>query len=385
MYGGVKWAMIIVCNKGNSGRTITRDSSGSLVLESKEGESAILLRECSHDYDAAVMPGGEINVFAVSESGTLYRIRCSKDETKATAILDSREAGKKIGALRCLALGGTVHLFYCVESKARYMLVHHILSGDSVAGQPRVLDYIGAKCCYGICSDDSYNINILYVDESEKLKCVTYKNSQKTYAASVTQCGDTIRALCPVVHGDSLYAAYLSRTREYNVINVLRLSDGVSKTVGFGVDLLSEPCMFEYGDGLCVQWCEKGYAFECRTENDMEFCKPVSLGKSLQTAYLRSEENGRLGKIDKCAVSASGSIYKSALSAFESACGENRCKTAGEEVAEYAERNLKSMAGANDSDDEYSISKRLSEIESRLDEISEYLMKNVMSKGEKTE
>lgn len=253
----------------------------------------------------------------VSLNGSLLYLRYTSGVWNKYTVLDSKGGGKRINSVKLIKFNGRLHAFYCVEYEGRMMLVHHISEGCEFKREPHVIDYINLRCAYDIRLDDNFNIHILYADENSYLKYAVFVNSKKNYTTSEIGCEDEIRSVNCAFYNDELYAAYLSRERDYNVINCIKTSIGEKHMVGFGVDALSEPCIFVSGDDLYIQWCEKGYAFECSIDDKFKISKPLSLGRSAGILKLRSFENETVSFLDKCAANRSKNPFPSAQSAFE--------------------------------------------------------------------
>lgn len=332
----------IIVSEKNAKDKIFSVNSNELTVVTHGGKPEILCKNVSSDFDVVAENGGAVSVMIVSLNGSLIYLRYVLGEWKKYTVLDSRGGGKRINGVKLVKLNGRIHAFYCIEYERRMMLVHHISEGNEFVREPYVIDYISLRCSYDVCVDDSMNIHIVYADEDSHIKYVTFSNSQKNYLSSEVGCDDEIRSVNCVFCGGFLYAAYLSRERDYNVINCIKIAEGEKHTVGFGVDALSEPCIFSSGGEICIEWCEKGYAFECSADKNFRFSKPFSLGRSDGILKIRSFENEAVSVIDKCAGNMSKKPFSSAKAVFEKTLVKEKRKfeIKGSEAERYAKSCL---------------------------------------------
>jgi len=278
----------------------------------------------------------------VTLSGNLVYLRNVLGNWDKKTVLDSRSESKKINNIKLVKINGRLHAFYSIEYDGRMMLVHHISFDDEFNSKPVVIDYISIRSIFHISVDSSFNIHIVYADEDSQIKYTTFINSSKSYSANKVNCEDKIRSINTVFFGNELYCTYLSKEKDYNVINCLRFSDNEKRTVGFGVDMMSEPCIFSFKDTLYIEWREKGYAFECSADRNFRFSKPFSIGISEKTLKLRSFTNEAVSFIDKCVANIYKRPFSSAKNVFERLSEKEKpaFKIKGSEVTAFQKESL---------------------------------------------
>ncbi len=358
----------LVSERGVKDRLIYVNSDGELIFTVKGEKTEIICKDVSCDFDVTADRGG-VGIAVVSLAGALLYLNFSGGEWRKYTILDSRKSGKKINGVHLLKINGRLHAFYCIEYEGRMMLIHHIIDGER--REPSVIDYVGLRCVYDVCADENMNIHILYADESAHLKYTVFSNSQKRYVPSDFATDDEVRGVS-CVFADALCAAYLTREREYNVINCVNLSTGEKHTVGFGVDALSEPCIFTDGKTVFVQWCEKGYAFECSADGSFKFSRARSVGQSGGTLCVRSPYNESLLCIKRCAAAHTKTPLASAASVFSALCtaAKPAFEPKGTDVQKFAAQNAESFDEGYPKDVLYDLERRLGELEVRFDELA---------------
>ena len=333
---------VVLSEKNVKDKVFSINSLSELTVTSSGGREEVICKNSSVDFDVLAEEGDIISVLLVSLNGSLVYLRYVLGEWKKYILLDSRSGGKKINSIKLIKLNGRIHAFYCIEYEDRMMLVHHISEDDVFSREPVVIDYISAKCSYDICIDESMNIHILYADEDYKIKHTVFVNSRKNYSKSEINLEDEIRSINCAYFCGSVYAVYLSRERDYNVINCLKTENNEKHTIGFGVDALSEPCIFAADDEMYVEWREKGYAFECVSDASFKFSKPTSLGRSEKTVKIRCHENEAVSYIDKCALNMQLKPFTSCQNILKNLFDKKKpeFKVKGADVEEYASKRF---------------------------------------------
>lgn len=251
------------------------------------------------------------------------------------------------------------------------MLVHQISGEKSFDQKPQIIDYVDSRCVYDVCADDEMNIHIVYETEDMKLRCLRFLNSQKKHTKPADICEGDIRCINAVVYDHTLFAAYLSREREYNVINTVRADTSEKCAVGFGVDAISEPCIFSDGVKLYIQWCERGNSFECSSDEGFSFNRPYCAGMDAHIVRLKSSQSCNLIGIGKC-LWVKGSLTPSALKAYK-ACIVNltsEFKIKGSDAEDFARKSIDYIERKYES---AALEQRLFELEKRLDIIEKHI------------
>lgn len=375
---------VLICEKNSKDRIITVNSSNELLYTVRNEKTEIIYKNVSSDFDVISEGNGNIHIVIVSLTGALLYLRYSADGWKKYTVLDSRGSGKRINGVRLLNINGRINAFYCIEYESRMMLIHHIFDAADMSREPSVVDYVGLRCAYSVCTDDSFNIHIVFSGENSRLKYMIFSNSQKRYTACDVAPDDEIRAVSCVCVGGGICTAYLSREREYNVISCFRSDTGEKHTVGFGVDAISEPCIFSDGSSVYVQWCEKGYAFECSAGGDFKFGKTQSLGQTSGILRLRSSVSSEMRLIDKCAASLVKRPMMSAKEVFdkilEGAVGG--FEPVGSQVQKYARENENFIKDSFREDLYSGLEIRISDLENRLDALVKFLDSRPSDKAE---
>ena len=331
---------VLIFDNKSKDKVISVNSLNELLYSVKGEKTDIIYKNVSADFDVIAEESGAISILAVTLSGSLVFFKFLNGEWKKYTVLDSRSGGKKINAVKMLKINGRIHAFYCISYDGRMMLIHHIFEGTDFSREPQVVDYIGLRCAYSVCTDDSWNIHIMYSDENASLKYTVFSNSQKRYSASAVISEEEVRSINCVFSDNTVFAAYLSREHEYNVINCVRADNGEKHTVGFGVDSLSEPCIFTDGFKIYVQWCERGNSFECSAGFDFRFSKPVSIGQNAGILRVRCLKNESLAGINKCAGNKRG-----VLASAEGICRkftyekEPNFEAKGAQIEKFAQEN----------------------------------------------
>lgn len=333
--------VIITCNNLKEKRIFVNESN-ELLVTSPEEENYVLCDNVSRDFDAVAENNGMISVMAVATNGTLLYFRYVLGKWEKQIVLDCKSDSKKINNIKLIKLNGRIHAFYCIEYDEKMLLVHHISQNENFYTKPAVIDYINMRCIYHISVDYSFNIHIVYVDEDLQIKYKTFINSAKDYSDNKVNCDDKVRIINTVFFQNYLYCVYLSKERDYNVINCLNLSIDEKRTLGFAVGVLSEPCIFSNENTLYIQWRENGYAFECSAGIDFKFTKPFSLGCSENTLKLRSCANETVAFVDKCAANVYRRPFPSAKNIFDVLIKKKRqfFKTKGSEIEEFQKKSM---------------------------------------------
>jgi len=313
-----------------------------LTITSSGEEKYILCDNMSKDFDVIAENNGVISVMAIAINGTLIYFRYVSGRWEKQIVLDSKSESKKIHNIKLAKINGRIHAFYCVEYDDKMLLIHHISQNDSFYTKPAVIDYISTKCIYHISIDCSFNIHIVYADENLRMKYKTFIYSAKKYSDNTVNCEDRMQTINTMFFQNELYCVYLSKARNYNVINCLKLSNWERKTISFGVGTLGEPCIFGNDHVLYIHWLEKGYAFECSSENKMNFSKPFSLGRSDKLLKLRTFTNESVSFIDKCAENIYNKPFPSAKACFEFLCEKEKAvfKVKGSEIEEFQKKSM---------------------------------------------
>ncbi len=362
---------VLILGKNQDKTVITVNSESELIYIPANGRSEIIYKNMSTDFDVAVEEDKTIDVLAVTLSGTLVFLCYAENNWKIRTILDSRGDEKRINAVRLLKINSLIHIFYCISYEERMMLVHQISGEKSFDQKPQIIDYVDSRCVYDVCADDEMNIHIVYETEDMKLRCLRFLNSQKKHTKPADICEGDIRCINAVVYDHTLFAAYLSREREYNVINTVRADTSEKCAVGFGVDAISEPCIFSDGVKLYIQWCERGNSFECSSDEGFSFNRPYCAGMDAHIVRLKSSQSCNLIGIGKC-LWVKGSLTPSALKAYK-ACIVNltsEFKIKGSDAEDFARKSIDYIERKYES---AALEQRLFELEKRLDIIEKHI------------
>lgn len=362
---------VLVLGKNQDRAVITVNSENELIYTSKKGGTEVVCKNVSGDFDVTTEEDKTIDVLAVTLSGTLMLFCFSENNWKSRTVLTGRSDEKRINAVRIFKINSLIHIFYCISYEGRMMLVHQISAEKAFEQKPQIIDYIDIRCVYDVCADDELNLHILYEDENMLLRSVCFLNSQKNYTKPTDICEGDIRCINTVFYDDTVFAAYLSREREYNVISTVRADTSERHAVGFGVDAISEPCIFSDGSKLYIQWCERGNSFECFTDKDFSFTKPYCAGRDAQVVRLRSLRGGNLIGIGKCLM-VNESLTPSALKVYQRCIEKPKAefKIKGSDAEEFAKQNIGFMERKYEN---AIFEQRFCELEKRMDIIEKYI------------
>ncbi|MBQ7901378.1 MAG: hypothetical protein IJ365_05380, partial [Clostridia bacterium] len=195
-------------------------------------------------------------------------------------IIASKRGDGVIYAVRAVCISNRLNIWYCIEYNGKKMLVHQIVDGEDVIGEPYVVDYLGYKKNYDICCDNDMNTHVYYVDENENLSTVRYLWSQKKYATreQVASRVNNVAAIADMA--GNIYIAAIGRKSDFNVVYFKRQGEEDFRILSFGVDSTCVPAVVKAGDRLYVQWIDNKECCECAsTDGGDSFEHPVAINR----------------------------------------------------------------------------------------------------------
>jgi len=279
---------ITVLSPSGENLCLRPDPSSKLVLKRKDQREVVLLNDAVTSFDVICLKDGLMDIFLTTEGGSLFNLTHDKSGTSAKPVMLGKDSKNKICSVRALYINGRYHLFYCLDTKSRY-LIHHIFSHDETF-EPQVVDTVGKRFVYDIATDDDMNIHIVYASEGGVLKYKKYINSQKVFTDGEKICSCDPRFLRVCLCSDRLFAAYT----EYgsggcNVYFLSAFDYNVKKAV-FSVGNNTTLSLNTRGEELFLHLADNGVCYEIKSDLSLNISRGISIGKTYGICGIRFAE-----------------------------------------------------------------------------------------------
>lgn len=261
-------------------KTVFLDSSRNLCIQNPSGEKEVIFSDCSTEFDVYQNELGKIHIALQDKDGNLFYLLFSENKWLNFNLLKSKSESCKISDIRLFDINGNVNIFYCLNHKGRFLLIHHKVDLQNFK-KPNVLDYV-YEGKYSAFADNKGNINVLYKNESDRLLCRAYNVFGGGYMPRMLEITEETEDFCGICGADSnTYISYVTRSRTHYSIVFYSVKSGEKKTIGFGTDSVVVPYMYASNDSITVAWKERYNCYSCYTKDfGKTFSKTNFLGNN---------------------------------------------------------------------------------------------------------
>ena len=249
------------------------------ALVCKCGDSSITLAEGCTDADCCIDDAGIMYALCACGDGSIVCCTNSGNGWHRYTVMTSKNGNGDICGIRCVCISGRLNIWYSLDYNGKKMLIHQLVDGEEMIGEPYVAGSLGYKKKFDICCDNDKNTYVYYVDDEEKLCSIGYLWSQKKYTPKEIV-ADRISNVAVIadISGRVCIAA-IGKKAEFNVVYFKMRGEEDFRILGFGVDYGCTPAVFAVGDSIYVQWLDNKECCECVSrDGGNSFDRPVAIG-----------------------------------------------------------------------------------------------------------
>lgn len=281
----------IVAFKGCWHHFFTKPGYG-LCLREKNGvhfsDFEILLGDCAEDF--YVLPLGEsIHVVCQDTSGAIIYLYYDGLVWKKLILFSSKDARPYPKHFALIPVGSHINLYYVIEYKEKYMLVHQILNRPD--DEPTVVDYISHSTTpFSVCYNPSGDITVCYKNTEGISGTRTYRWSQKKYSPFVKlivpASSDNVTMFTDT-DGTEYYSAVTKTENIHNLVLIKREPEGdfcEPKIIYLDCALSPGATMFKISDRMYLQWLDGGNVMMSYSDDGGEkWKKPIKYMRGSNT------------------------------------------------------------------------------------------------------
>ncbi len=251
-------------------------SEYGLCFKTKAGahfnDFEILLKDVQDDF-CVISLGNSIHAVCQDNSGSVLYLKYTDKKWEKITLLASKTGVAYPKYFRLVSVGSFINLYYVINHKEKYMLIHQILNGASP--EPTVVDYISISSRpFSVSSHSSTDLSICYANSQGICGVRTFRWSQKNYSPFVRLPGDAplLSPFVKIKDDDTAFFAAISKLDSfYNLIFICREPDGTFKNMSTvyldcGKDIC--PILFYEGSRLILQWIENGNVMMSYSDDD---------------------------------------------------------------------------------------------------------------------
>lgn len=255
------------------------------------GEFEILLKEAVDDF-CVLSLGNTIQIVCQDHAGAILSLAYHGEAWEKLVILASKGGKPSPKYFQMVPVGKYLNLFYVIEYKEKFMLVHQLLNSPET--EPIVVDYITpSENPYCVRAHLSTDLTVCYQNAQGVCGLRTFRWSQKTYLpfVHITPGTPVFSPSMQMEEDDTChFAALMKLENVQNLVYFRREPDGsYTEPVTIYLDCSSHPAAVftRREQKLYLEWLDHGSVMTSYSEDDGEkWKKPVKYMRSAATSVV---------------------------------------------------------------------------------------------------